>query len=97
MEGKAPHYNIYRVLQFDWKTKIEISKKVIFTTKKVSLKMPSLIFYEFCDLLCKNGFKWVIIGLLGLTHLVLGRVLRPKMGSAEVYQHVIEFIAKYSH
>ena len=36
--------------------------------------MPRLGFYEFYELLCKNGFKWVIIGLLGLTHWVLGWV-----------------------
>ena len=51
--------------------------------------MPRLGFYEFYEFLCKNGFKWVIIRLLGLTHWVLGwvlgRTLRPKMGSAEVY------------
>jgi hypothetical protein len=50
--------------------------------------MPRPEFYVFYELLCKNGFKWVIIGLLGLTHWVLGWVLgrrpRPKMGSAEV-------------
>ena len=30
--------------------------------------MPRLGFYEFYEFLCKNGFKWVIIGLLGLTN-----------------------------
>ena len=52
--------------------------------------MPRLGFYEFYEFICKNGFKWVIIGLLGLTHWVLGRRLRPKMGSAEVYILLIE-------
>ena len=27
--------------------------------------MPRLGFYEFYEFICKNGFKWVIIGLLG--------------------------------